>query len=66
MLPAQSSPPEIPRLNPVFDVGGVAHLLATHLIASVPLRELGEPVGDVYDRQDDNAIAMEVLLKGFP
>jgi toxin CcdB len=66
LLPAQSSPPDIPGLNPVFDIDGVPHVLAIHLVASVPVRELGEPVGDLYDRQDEIAIAMDVLLKGFP
>jgi toxin CcdB len=66
LLPADSSPAELPRLNPVFDLEGIPHLLATHLIASVPVGELGLPVGDLYERQDEIAIAMEVLLKGFP
>jgi hypothetical protein len=35
-------------------------------LATVPLSELGAPVGDLSEYQDAFDIAMEVLLKGFP
>jgi hypothetical protein len=65
-LPIDGTTPTIARLNPVIEVADVQHILAPHLIAPVPLRELGEPVGDAPIYQDEIATALNVLLKGFP
>jgi len=65
LLPADAKPPEIPSLNPTVEVGGKPHVLAPNLIASVRVAELGPPVGDLSNFQDEIWAAFDLLLKGF-
>jgi toxin CcdB len=66
LLPAEVTPPELPRLNPRIQDMGESFVFAPNAIATVPVSELGRQVGDLADCQDAFAIALEVLLKGFP
>lgn len=66
LLPRESTPPELPRLNPVFEIEGERYVFTPNAIATIPVAELGEPVADLSESQDEIAVAFEVLLKGFP
>jgi toxin CcdB len=61
LLPVKSTPRFLPRLNPVFEIEGTAYVMATHLIASVPVRELGTPVMSLAD-QDSTILGANVML----
>ena len=66
LFPADDVPGEIPRLTPGVEIGDRRFVLATHLLATVPVSALGQPVGSLAHFQDQISIALEVLLKGFP
>jgi len=42
LLPLSSSPPPVWKLNPVFEIDGQKYVMATHLLATLPMLELGE------------------------
>jgi toxin CcdB len=66
LLPVESTPPELPRLNPRVEILGEWFVFTPNAIATLPLAELGSPVADLSAQQDAFSIAFEVLLKGFP
>jgi hypothetical protein len=66
LLPIDGTPPELPRLNPRVEMMGEWFVFTPNAIATVPTTDLGLPIGDLSQHQDDFNIAFEVLLKGFP
>lgn len=66
LLPKAGTPPELPRLNPIFEIEGQPHVFVPNAVATIPQSALGPAIGDVAAYQDEIAIAFEVLLKGFP
>ena len=54
--------PGFPGLNPELDIDGSPWVMMTQFASSVPLRELGKPVGRVED--DDHRIvrALDTLI----
>lgn len=52
-------------LNPVLHVESVPVVMMTTLIAAVPRRTLGRPVGNLLDQADDITRALNILLTGF-
>ena len=65
LLPDGSVPTPMPRMHPVFDIGGSPHVMATHLLSAVPRALLGRPVCSVSEQQDTITQALDVLLTGF-
>lgn len=65
LLPARTTPRSLERLHPVFAVGGSDHIMATHLLAAVPLRELGAPVASLADRHEAIMAAIDMLVTGY-
>ena len=65
LLPARRTPPAIARLHPVFSIGGQDHVMATHLIATVPVSVLAEPRGDLSEHRDAITAALDMLFQGF-
>jgi len=65
LVPAGRVPPAVPRLHPVFAVQGGDHVMATHLIATVPIEILNQPRGDLAVYRDTIAAALDMLLSGF-
>ena len=53
------------RLNPVFIVGNGPVVMATQYASTVPVKELGEVVGSLLDRQDEVMNALDMLISGF-
>ena len=65
LLPAGKVPPAIPRLHPVFEIEGRSHVMATHLIATVPVEILIGSRGDVSAQRDVVTAALDMLFQGF-
>ncbi len=65
LLDTGEIPSPIARLHPIVTVEGRALLVATHLAAAVPLRELGPPVASLASEQDRIVAALDFLLSGF-
>ena len=65
LLEAASAPPPIRDLHPVFDIFSVAHVMATHQIASVSLRDLKRPVASLMSNHDTITRALDQLFQGF-
>lgn len=65
LLPKGATPPEIPRLHPVFTIGSEEYVLATHLIATVPKEILANPRGSLAREHDRITAALDMLFQGF-
>jgi toxin CcdB len=65
LLPEGKTPPQIKRLNPSFDVGGIRYALFPQLISAVVSSNLSTPIINLRDRSDDIAAALDMLLYGF-
>ncbi|NOG72355.1 CcdB family protein [Roseicella sp. DB1501] len=61
LLPEQAGTP-VRDLNPVFDIEGTPHILATHQLAAVPRRELGPTIGTLDAGCDTILRAIDILL----
>ncbi|MGN8200601.1 CcdB family protein [Salinisphaera sp. RV14] len=57
-----SGQPAIQRLNPVVSVEGQKYFLSTAEMASVPVRELSEPCGNLSAYRDDLMAAVDFLF----
>lgn len=53
------------RLHPVFEIDGVQHYMATHLMSVVPLRELGRRIGSLKQYDREISAAIDMLFIGF-
>lgn len=65
LVPRAGAPLPIRDLNPIFEIGGVSHVMLTQALASIPTRELGPSVGSLMERHHDVTKALDVLLLGF-
>lgn len=65
LLRQADAPVAASRLNPVFEIGGTAHVMMTQYIAAVPIRILSAPVGDLSARFDEVTSALDMLFHGF-
>jgi len=64
LIPTVDAPPPIRGLNPVFDIGGVPHVMLTQAIATVPVRELRPATGTLIREADTVMRALDLLLTG--
>lgn len=65
LVPAGRVPPAVPRLHPVFSVQRGDHVMATHLIATVPIEVLNHARGDLAVHRDTITAALDMLFSGF-
>jgi toxin CcdB len=65
LLPVAAVPAPMKRLHPVFPVGDVDHVMATHLMAAVPTRSLGRPIGSLTSHYDRIVAAIDMIFLGF-
>ncbi|MGP2494087.1 CcdB family protein [Mesorhizobium sp. PUT5] len=65
LIPAAAAPPAMRRLHPVFEIEGRRLVMATHLIATVPVRDLGEVRFNLARHRDDIVGALDMLFQGF-
>jgi toxin CcdB len=52
------------RLHPVFTIEGERVVMATHMIAAVRRRELGDAVASLLEQRDTVIAAIDVLWSG--
>ncbi|MEO9189442.1 MAG: CcdB family protein [Acetobacteraceae bacterium] len=59
--------PKVPfkAFNPTCSIAGLNHVLMTQNLASVPVAELGPPVGSLAGQRDPIIRAMDALLSGL-
>ncbi|MBR9824453.1 MAG: plasmid maintenance protein CcdB [Alphaproteobacteria bacterium] len=55
----------VPRLHPVLMISGVAHMLMTPEITTVPREKLSKPVGNIAKHRDAITDALDFLFQGF-
>jgi toxin CcdB len=65
LMPNAGVPNAIGRLHPIFEVDGNRLVMATHLMGAVPVRQLGQRVGRLWDRYDDIVAAIDMIFLGF-
>lgn len=65
LMPVEHANPKLPRLNPVFEVGGAPVAMMTTLLVGIPKAELGKRIGSLADEQATIMNAIDMLLSGF-
>ncbi len=64
LLPENDLPERIRMLHPVFEIEGEMHVMATHLIATVPLSRLAPVSGNLSAHADQITRALDLLFQG--
>lgn len=65
LLPSGSTPPPIRKLHPVFEINGRKVVMVTHLLATVPIAELGESRLNLLKHHDEIVGALDMVFQGF-
>lgn len=65
LLPIAAVPPAVRKLHPVFEINGRKLVMATHLIATLPVSELGESRMNLAKQHDAVVAALDMLFQGF-
>lgn len=65
LLPEAEAPRPAKRLDPGFILSNGPVVVATKYASAVPVKELGEPVGSLLDRQEEAMNALDMLISGF-
>mgnify|MGYP000418354751 CR=1 FL=1 len=65
LLPAPQAPKPARRLNPVLLVEGREAIMVTQFMSAVPQTLLRAQVGNLGDRGDEVALALDMLFSGF-
>lgn len=65
LLPPHVAPNPAGRLNPLFEIGGHPYVMATQFASAVAVRELGERVVSLIDRDTAIIGAIDMLLSGY-
>ena len=58
-------PPPVKRLNPVYEILGARHVMATQLLAAVPSSHLRGGVGTLKQEADAIKAALDILFHGY-
>ncbi|WP_290686892.1 MULTISPECIES: CcdB family protein [unclassified Haematobacter] len=65
LLPPNAAPLPARRLNPLFDIAEMPHVMVTQFMAAVPLTVLGRPVASLIARDTEITNALDMLLSGI-
>lgn len=65
LMPLDTAPKPATVLNPIVDIDGVKHSMATQYLAAVPERMLKNIVLNASDRRDEILAALDMLLQGY-
>jgi toxin CcdB len=65
LLPVESTPAPVRRLNPVFEIGGRKYLMATQLLSAVPMKDLAKHHRSLSEHEDQILGALDMLVRGF-
>ncbi|MGC9386799.1 MAG: CcdB family protein [Hydrogenovibrio sp.] len=56
---------QIKGLSPVIEFAGEKLILMTHQLGSIPIKELGDPIGSLSHLHTDIVSALDFLISGF-
>lgn len=65
LLPVEAVPSPMKRLQPIFAFDGRSYVMATQLMAAVPVRSMGRPLGSLDERYDQIKAAIDMVFLGF-
>ena len=65
LLPEENAPRPARTLNPVFEIAGTGHVMATQFLSAVPASILRTAVGNLRDHSDDVTRALDMVFHGF-
>ncbi|MGZ9723302.1 CcdB family protein [Rhizobium miluonense] len=65
LLLAEDVSKPMARLNPQFTINGKLYIMATQLMAAIPLIEIGELITDLSAHGDRITAATDFLFQGF-
>ncbi|WEX88482.1 CcdB family protein [Sinorhizobium garamanticum] len=65
LIPASEFGHAMSRLNPSTKIDGENYVMAIHLMAAIPLSELGDMVTDLSSQRDDIVTATDFAFQGF-
>jgi toxin CcdB len=64
LLPLDGAPKPAKRLNPIFEIDGQDHMMATQFASAVQRKDLGKFVTSLADRGLEITGAVDVLISG--
>jgi toxin CcdB len=64
-MPTAQAPLPAARLNPLFEIEGAPHVMATQFAAAIPSAELGDRVISLEDQALTIGNALDMLICGF-
>lgn len=65
LILANLTPPQMPRLTPIFEIAGENYIMATQYAASFAKRDLGQPLVNLDHERDRILAAVDMLTSGF-
>ena len=65
LLPIGEAPKPATRLNPMFEMDGVSHVMVTQFAATVPVAEMRAPMATLKDHAFAIGNALDMLISGF-
>jgi len=64
LVPKSTAPKPARRLNPIFEIEGVEHVMLTQFSGAIDRRELGDVVTSLAARSFEITDALDVLISG--
>jgi toxin CcdB len=64
LIPRDEAPKPATRFNPIFEIGGIEHVMDTQFAGAVERRRLGGIVASLEDRALEIIDAFDVLITG--
>lgn len=65
LFPESDAPPPITKLNPIFEINGLRHIMVTQSMASIRTKDLGTAVQSLDEHHYTITNALDVLLSGY-
>lgn len=65
LFPADGSAARFKRLNPPIEFARIAYIIVPQGAATLPLSELGSPIGSLADHDLTIGNALDMLISGF-
>jgi toxin CcdB len=64
LVPKDTAPNPARRLNPIFEIGGIEHVMLTQFAGAIDRRQLGDVLISLANRSFEITDALDVLLSG--
>lgn len=64
LLPENEAPPPARQLNPVFEIAGKNHVMATQFCAAISMSELGGKAASLQSEDSRIMNALDMLISG--